>query len=179
MKRINPAEICVSAVLIAAAAFFLFASNSISGSSLGDPIGPKAFPVAVFWLIIVLCAYVTFVPLVLQFAQSGASRRQQASTAQRQQADRKVSGSGTQARTDALQIWAVVITMLAYALFWKYLGFVLTTVIFVAVLSLVLAPKAEKSPLKSILVAAAVTGVVYLAFAKGFHVELPYFSLFQ
>lgn len=177
MKRINPAEISVSAILTAAAAFFLFASKSVSGSSLADPIGPKAFPIAVFWLTIVLCTYVTFVPLVLGFVKSSFSGKQQASTARRKPAGTKESG--TQSRTDALQIWAVVIAMLAYALLWKYLGFVLTTVIFIAVLSLVLAPEAERSPLKSILVAAAVTAIVYLAFVKGFHVELPSFNLLQ
>ena len=69
-----------------------------------------------------------------------------------------------------LQTFAVII---AYILLMDPLGFILSTVLYLFVQMLVLAPKEKRNYLLFILTAVIFTGIVFVAFRIGFQQLLP------
>lgn len=173
MRKVNLAEAIVSLVLIVVAGMFLVVSASIPHSSLADPLGPTAFPQAVFWTIILLCVFLTVIPGVWQLVSTRSiGRKPREETTQKRPACRGFMESG-----DAPAIITAILLVL-YLLIWRVLGFALTSLLFIWSLSLILSPKDQRSALKSLLVAVFVTAIIYVAFVHGFHVDLPQFALF-
>lgn len=173
MRKVNLAEAIVSLVLIMVAGMFLVVSTSIPHSSLADPLGPTAFPQAVFWMIIILCMCLTVIPGIWQLVSTRSTRRKpREETARKRPAYRRFMESG-----DAPALLTAILLVL-YLLVWRVLGFALTSLIFIWSLSLILSPKDQRSALKSLLVAVFVTAIIYVAFVHGFRVDLPQFALF-
>jgi len=173
LRKVTAIEAIVSLVLIVVAGIFLVASGSIHHSSLADPLGPTAFPKAVFWMIIVLCICFTVIPGIWQLVSTRSTERkpQEETTRKRSAYHRFIESSNAPAIITA-------ILLVIYLLVWRVLGFALTSLLFIWSLSLILSPRDQRSALKSLLVAVFVTAIIYIAFVHGFRVDLPRFALF-
>lgn len=168
------AEVVLSVILICAAVLFLFSSRGLPGSSPEDPLGQRGLPVMVFWVIIGLCVYTTLLPAATQLISAYRARRDsQELTPQKRPIFRALWGS------DKAPVLITGVSMVVYALLWRSLGFAITSLLFIGFLSFALAPRAGRSLVKSLLVAALITGVVYFSFTYCFQVPLPEFGLFK
>ena len=160
MRKVNFAEAIVSLVLIVVAGMFLVVSASIPYSSLADPLGPTAFPQAVFWTIILLCVFLTVIPGVWQLVSTRSiGRKLQEETTQKRPACRGFMESG-----DAPAIITAILLVL-YLLIWRVLGFALTHCCWLGPVTN-LVPKDQRSAPRALV--AAITAIIYVAFSMGF-----------
>ena len=156
MKRISDA---ISIVFIAVAVVFFAVSLSFPPGTNGA-VGPGWFP-RILCVLVILLSVINIVTTNLAFKQL-SKEEQEADYAK----TRKVFSS------ENSRVWISVVATLAYVMGIQYIGFVVSSLVYMYAMSLYYKTP-EKSKVVTVLLPIIVTGVLYYVFSNLLHVVLP------
>lgn len=161
-------------VVLALAAVILIGALAIPDSSYANAVlSPRDFP----WLIGLLMAVAGAVMLVRN-ASALMPNRERAKTTQKPQAaadDAPVDGEDgdllpSRPAQNPRILALLLALLLGYSFIFVWLGYVLSTFLFLTCATMLLAPK---KPVRNLIFAASFAVIVYLSFTKGLNVLLP------
>lgn len=156
-KRLT--EIIMSAFILAVSTYLLQIAYTSKIRTKVQGMNSMAFPKAILYLLIALCLYVAITG-VINLKKENSSRRLDKKTGDQEK-------SPIIAKEVALSVGLIIL----YAIGWQFIGFILSSILFVFVESRILDP--EKPWWHAVLVAVGYTLLVYFTFSLGFGVSFP------
>lgn len=143
-------------IFLMAVGFVLFAASFSIKSVLPMEIGPDFFPRVAAVCLIVLGAGTTG-ECLLKVKKEGNGQPEQ---------EEKQGGS-------SISVVLTIVLMVIYVVVIKKMGFLITTALYLFCQINILAPKEKRNQILFIVISAAASAVIYLAFAKGLNLLLP------
>ncbi|HBR29658.1 MAG TPA: hypothetical protein DD789_09510 [Firmicutes bacterium] len=161
--KARAAEYWVIGILTVGAIFFINQAQNVSSATLPGGIGPRTFPLIIFWAILILTACLV-----------GAIIWEKVK-------EKKVVSIEVESHTNLIwriipyiprQTLIVIAMCLLLVFLWQYLGFIIVAFLFVAGASLFLAPAEKRSIPRSLVLAALFAVVIYALFVYVFKIPL-------
>ncbi len=156
MKRISDV---ISIIFIAIAATFFVMAGSFPEGSNGAT-GPGWFP-RIMCVIIILLSVINLVTTNIDFAAKSEEEKQK---------DRSIALKLLS--KDNMIVWVTIIATLLYVLGIQYVGFVVSSIVYMLVMNLYYKVPEINKP-AAFIIPFAVTGVLYYVFTNLLHVVLP------
>ncbi len=157
------AECWVLGMTSVGALFFINQVKDVSSRRLPGGLGPRTFPLIVFWAVLLLNAW--FVGSMM-YDKAKAAKRMSTRESEMNVAWRMVPYIPG-------QTWGMIFISFLFVFLWQYLGFCLVSLLYIAGGSWFLTPLRKRSIVRSLVFAGIFTLVMYISFVKVFGIPLP------
>jgi hypothetical protein len=143
--------------------FSLTKPKNVSSSRLPGGLGPRTFPIIVFWAVLLLNAWLVGSMI---YDKAKAAKGMPTGESEMNVAWRIVPYVPG-------QTWGMIFISLLFVFLWQYLGFCLVSLLYIAGVSWFLTPSRKRSIVRSLVFAGIFTLVMYILFVKVFGIPLP------
>lgn len=161
--KTRAAECWVIAILSVGAIFFMNQTQNLPSATLPGGIGPRAFPIITFWMILILNTF-----LMASIIWNELRGKKAVSTERESQ----IRLIWKIIPYIPHQVLGIIVMCLLFVFFWQYFGFSLAAFLSVFGGSLFLAPKGRHLILHSLIVAGFFALIIYILFVYVFKVAL-------